>query len=180
MGKNWINRFLERNLAVKQGTGRKIDTKRVNSSTKTEISRYFDLLKSVKEEYRVHEADIYNFDEYRINMGSPKNSKVIAGASTMVRGGTIKKISEKRGLISILETTECNNHLYHYIQMKECSNNMVPPDFSTVPGRLVLLTGPFFVHGWTSNKIGLEWCSIPFQRRVIISQSTDNRSSKVN
>jgi hypothetical protein len=59
-----VYRFIQPNPTVKLASGRKIDSKRVNFSTKEEVPRYFDLLKAVKEEYGIlEEIDLLRISE---------------------------------------------------------------------------------------------------------------------
>ncbi|KAF1984349.1 hypothetical protein K402DRAFT_142319, partial [Aulographum hederae CBS 113979] len=110
IGKNWIYSFLGRNPLVKPMIGRRIVASRINSASKEEIRRYFQLLKDVVAKYAIKSVNTYNMDEHGTNLGAANNTKVIGEAARSIGGSTHRKMPENREWVSVLETIGLGKH----------------------------------------------------------------------
>ena len=63
VGKNWPERFVTRSDELKMAFNRAKDRQRIIQEDPGVVGAWFDLVKSTKVKYSVHDNDVYNFDE---------------------------------------------------------------------------------------------------------------------
>lgn len=74
---NWSQRFLQRHPHLKSRFVALLDKDRVCSEDLEQILRFFELFKSTKAEYNVHDNDVYNMNEKGIMIRVLAKLKVI-------------------------------------------------------------------------------------------------------
>jgi hypothetical protein len=99
--KDFIPRFLRRHSELSCVITRKIDASRVKEATPEAISKFFDELKRVVEEYDITIENIYNMDESGFAIGEIEASKCII--NTHIR----QRLQAKPGRQEWVTTVEC-------------------------------------------------------------------------
>jgi hypothetical protein len=67
--KNWTQGFLCRHPDLKARFVPPLDKDRVLAEDPEQIQRYFDLFRTIKAKYNIHDDDIYNIDEKGVMIG---------------------------------------------------------------------------------------------------------------
>jgi hypothetical protein len=89
VGKHWVQRFVKRRTEFKVRHTRVYDFQRALNEDPELIAKWFELYRSVRDEYRIVEADIWNFDETGFMMGIIHSHMVVTRSD---RRGRAKKI----------------------------------------------------------------------------------------
>jgi hypothetical protein len=77
VGTNWSQKYLSRYPLLKSRFVPPLDKSRVIVEDPDQIMRFFELFRTTKEEYGIHNNDVYNMDEKGIMMGVLAKLKVI-------------------------------------------------------------------------------------------------------
>ena len=85
IGKNWVSTFIQRHPKLKTCFSRRYNYQRAKCKDQTIISKWFDQVKQVIQDYRILTEDIYNFDETGFVIGLIVTAKVITNAETNSR-----------------------------------------------------------------------------------------------
>jgi hypothetical protein len=76
VGKNWVTEFTKRRPEIKSRFARKISRQRALCEDPKVISPFFEKLQRFKNEHRILDEDIYNFDETGFAMGLIASTKL--------------------------------------------------------------------------------------------------------
>ena len=74
----WAPRWLAKHPEWNVGKGKPLATDRKNAHEPEELQKWFDLYKSTKEEYGIHDHDVANVDETGFRVGVGKQHKVLS------------------------------------------------------------------------------------------------------
>ncbi|KAL6171766.1 hypothetical protein ACJQWK_02769 [Exserohilum turcicum] len=89
VGKNWVDRFIQRNPELRTRRSRPYDRQRAACEDPALIKGWFELVQNTKAKYGIVDEDIYNFDETGFIMGKILSQSVITGLG---KPGRSKKI----------------------------------------------------------------------------------------
>ena len=89
VGKNWVDRFVQRNPELRTRRSRPYDHQRALCEDPALIKGWFELVQNTKAKYGIVDEDIYNFDETDFIMGKILSQSVITGSD---KPGRTKKI----------------------------------------------------------------------------------------
>ena len=62
LGHEWVPRFIDRHPHLKVVIGRRIDSVRVDGTSKSVLEAWFNAYRHVIQEYKIEEKNIYNMD----------------------------------------------------------------------------------------------------------------------
>lgn len=82
LGINWHRGFLNRHLDLKSRIVPPLNKDRVIAEDPEQIARYFELYRTKKAEYNIHDDDVYNMDEKGVIMGILAKVRVICSRKT--------------------------------------------------------------------------------------------------
>ncbi|KAF7573982.1 hypothetical protein PtrM4_056050 [Pyrenophora tritici-repentis] len=77
VGKNWVDRFIQRNPELRTRRSRPYDRQRAACEDPVLIKGWFELVQNTKAKYGIIDEDMYNFDETGFIMG-----KILSQART--------------------------------------------------------------------------------------------------
>ena len=79
VGKNWVDRFVQRNPELRTRRSRPYDHQRALCEDPALIKGWFELVQNTKAKYGIVDEDIYNFDETGFIIGKILSQLVIIG-----------------------------------------------------------------------------------------------------
>ncbi len=80
VGKNWVDRYIERTPTVKLAQSKKYDYQRAKREDPKVIGEHFGLLQDIKAKYGIQDEDAYNMDEVGFLRGDIGSAKVVTAA----------------------------------------------------------------------------------------------------
>ena len=89
VGKNWVDRFVQRNPELRTRRSRLYDYQRALCEDLVLIKGWFELVQNMKVKYSIVDEDIYNFDKTGFIIGKILLQLVITGLDKL---GRTKKI----------------------------------------------------------------------------------------
>jgi hypothetical protein len=90
VGQHWVANFVKRHQALQSRYNRKYDYQRAKCEDPTIIREWFRLVQNTIAKYRIHDEDIYNFDETGFQIGVITTAKVITGSERSSRPVSIQ------------------------------------------------------------------------------------------
>ncbi|KAI1676278.1 DDE superfamily endonuclease [Pyrenophora tritici-repentis] len=152
VGKNWIDRFVQRNPELRTRRSRPYDHQRALCEDPALIKGWFELVQNTKAKYGIVDEDIYNFDETGFIMGKILSQSVITGSD---KPGRIKKIQpgnrEWVTLIQGVGATGTRIPAFLIFAGKVLISTWFTED---LPRDWVIQVSPT---GWTNNDLALDW-----------------------
>jgi hypothetical protein len=117
LGHNWHRRLLIRNPQIKRVIARGLNRVRALTVFKPEIfTEYFELYRSIQQQYGIPLEDIYNMDEKGFSMGATQKSNVFI--SVAERQAFLRQ-DGNREWVSVIETiSAAGKSLLSYIIFK--------------------------------------------------------------
>ena len=89
VGKNWVDRFVQRNPELRTRRSRLYDHQRALCEDPVLIKGWFELVQNMKAKYSIVDEDIYNFNKTSFIIGKILLQSVITGSD---KSGRTKKI----------------------------------------------------------------------------------------
>jgi hypothetical protein len=90
IGKYWVERFINRHIELKTRFTRVYNYERALNEDPVLISKWFELFKSTKDEYRILDDDIWNFDETGFMIGMIYPYMVVTKAERIGRAKSVQ------------------------------------------------------------------------------------------
>lgn len=159
LGVNWHQQLLSRHPEVHRVMARGLDRTRAATMQHPETLReYFELYRSLKEQYNIADQDTYNMDEKGFLMGTIQQEKVIIPVQQ--REAFLRQ-DGNREWVSVIETISADGCcLPSYIIFKAI--NQQKSWFEALEATHIegaIATSP---KGWTGNELGLLWLTKHF------------------
>jgi hypothetical protein len=152
IGKNWHTRLLQQNPQIKRVIARGLDRTRASAVLKVDtFKEYFELYKSLTNEYKITPQDTYNTDKKGFCMGAIQRSHVLVPAN---KKKAFLRQDESREWVSVIETISTTGKtLLSYIIFKEVHYStswyeQLGTDCSKIATSL---------KEWTDNHLSLNW-----------------------
>ena len=133
VGCNWYKRFLARHPALRPAYSRALDNDRAMNNNPKTITEYFNVLKSIMEEFKIKPQNIYNMDEREFLISVIKKSMRVLIAA-----------DEKAAFLRQL-----GNHENTVIEAVGIFNQNIPP--------MVILKGEKHLYGWYRGEMPVHW-----------------------
>ena len=80
VGKNWVDRFIQRNPELRTRRSRPYDRQRAACEDPVLIKGWFELVQNTKAKYSIVDEDMYNFNETGFTIGKILSQSVITGS----------------------------------------------------------------------------------------------------
>jgi hypothetical protein len=157
IGHQWIYRFTKKHPELRGRISRKKDYQRVKCEDPAIITKWFQTVLQIQQDYGILEQDIYNFDETGFAMG------ISAGS------GASKSVGSSDSVCRISHTQPGDREWITVIETINTSGSMLPP-FIIVKGKVQLtnwytetpeVPGDWVIaiskNGWTNNALSLHW-----------------------
>ena len=151
VGKNWVPRFIQRHPEIHSKVGKKIDAKRVKSTTSEVLESWFQEFKTVKERYNIQWKNSYNMDEVGVALGVYSNQTTVGTSNTSF---SIKKTPESREWVSMIEVISAIGQRLQTLVIFKGKNLQTSWFHDDNIPNFLYTTSP---NGWTLNEIGLAW-----------------------
>ncbi|KAM3066847.1 hypothetical protein ACMFMG_012173 [Clarireedia jacksonii] len=153
VGKHWVQRFVDRCTEFKVCRTRIYDFQRALNEDPELIAKWFELYRSIREEYGIVDADIWNFDETGFMMGIIYSHMVVTKAD---RCGRAKKIQpgDREWVTAIIAASATGEIIPPYMLVKGVI--VYEPWFSTTNWPDGWPIKPID-NGWTNNETGVDW-----------------------
>jgi hypothetical protein len=152
VGKNWVDRFVQRNPELRTRRSRPYDRQRAACEDPALIKGWFELVQNTKAKYGIVDEDIYNFDETGFIMGKILSQSVITGSD---KPGRTKQIQpgnrEWVTLIQGVGATGKRIPAFLIFAGKVLISTWFTED---LPRDWVIQVSPT---GWTNNDLALDW-----------------------
>lgn len=152
VGKNWVDRFVQRNPELRTRQSRPYDHQRALCEDPVLIKGWFELVQNTKAKYGIVDEDIYNFDETGFIMGKILSQSVITGSD---KPGRTKQIQpgnrEWVTLIQGVGATGTRIPAFLIFAGKVLISTWFTED---LPRDWVIQVSPT---GWTNNDLALDW-----------------------
>jgi hypothetical protein len=166
--KNWPQSFLRRHPDLYSRFVSPLDKSRALAGDEEQIRHYFALFKKTKEEYNIHDDDVYNMDEKGVMMG------VLAKLHIVVSRSQKKPFITQPGSREWVSMIECI-----------CRDGRVLSPWIIFKGKQQLHAW-FSEHfpdghicvspqGWTDNELCLEWLKLCFEPETAETQKGEYR-----
>jgi DDE superfamily endonuclease/Tc5 transposase DNA-binding domain len=157
LGKEWVQRFLQRHPRLQTVFGITIEAARIKSASREALDHWFSEFFRVIQEKNIRLEDIYNMDETGFGIGELAKSHVIIDKTLRTR------LQAKPGRQEWVSIIECI-----------CANGTIIPPFTIFKGEKPLKewipsetdgSWKFSANskGWTSNVHGVEWLRRVFE-----------------
>jgi len=130
--------------------GRRIEAKRIQHTTYTEISAFFDRFQRTIAEHDIRLEDIWNMDEHGIALGVCTNSRVLASSS---KKRAYVAAPQDREWVSIIEVVSAIGKKCRPVIIFK-GTNLLSTWFEEDVLDWVYTT---LENGWTSNQISYGW-----------------------
>ena len=166
LGKNWVTKFTKRHPEIKSVMGARLDKERWNSVTRESMEGWLNLLKSVKEEYRILDSNIYNMDEKGCILGISEKARVLIPSSSRVK--YIKQASDRESVTVIECIRSSGVAIPPFVIWKAHTHrdNWVPVTMRQSMNRTAFTTSP---NGYTEHELGFEWLRTIFHPATVQS-----------
>ena len=170
IGVNWTQKYLKRHPQLKSRFVPLLDKSRVLSEDLDQISRFFELFRTTKERYNIHDNDVYNMDEKGIMMGVLAKLKVICSRKHKTTRTTQQG---SREWVSLIECISSDGRvLSPYVIFKaKVLNKAWYNEFRKDGGGTCAISD----RGWTDDELCLEWFKIVFEPESLKVQKGEYR-----
>ena len=151
LGINWVSKFLSRHSELQSRFSQPLDKDRAATHDSHLLLHWFQLVRSVIQEYDIQKEDTYNMDEKGSALGGTGKARVICF----------------REDIQVYKTQDGNREWATLIECISGDSRLLPM-FLILKGKRQMKAWFAFVedeeayiavsdNGWTNNVIGLEW-----------------------
>jgi hypothetical protein len=162
IGINWSQRFLQRHPHLKSRFVAPLDKDRVCLEDPKQILRFFELFKSTKAEYNVHDDDVYNIDEKGIMIGVLAKLKVICSHKHKKTRTTQQGSREWVSLIECISSDGRVLSPYVIFKAKHLLKDWYN-EFQQDGGGTIAVSD----RGWTDDELCMEWFKIVFEPETL-------------
>jgi hypothetical protein len=181
IGRQWVQRFLQRHPELKSIMGKCIELARVKESTPEVIEHWFTILRQTIDEEKITWENVYNADESGFGIGKKRATHVIIDTE-------LKEVYQaepgRQEWVTVMEYVCVDGSFIPPLIIFKGENlyrNWIPMD---APKDWHV---SYNTKGWTSNMHGLEWLKKCFepttrekadgQKRLLICDSHDSHIS---
>jgi hypothetical protein len=161
-----VTKFTKRHPEIKSVMGARLDKERWNSVTRESMEGWFNLLKSVKEEYRILDSNIYNMDEKGCILGISEKARVLIPSSSRVK--YIKQAGDRESVTVIECIRSSGVAIPPFVIWKAHTHrdNWVPVTMRQSMDGTAFATSP---NGYTDHELGFEWLRTIFHPATVQS-----------
>ena len=152
VGKNWVDRFIQRTPELRTRWSRPYDRQRALCEDPAIIEPWFMLVQNMKAKYGIIDDDMYNFDESGFLMGKISSQLVVTGID---KPGKAKKLQPgDREWTTLIQGVSAIGRVippFLIFAGKVLISNWFTED---LPRNWVIQVSPT---GWTNNDLALAW-----------------------
>ena len=158
IGKNWVNRYVNRHPGLISKYTQKYDYQRAKCENPELIKSWFMRVWEAIEKYGILEEDIYNMDETGFQMGVAGTYRAICGLETKKKDAKALQPGNREWVTAII----CINAAGWFLppQIIFAAANHQSQWYQNLPENYILSVSK---NGWTTNELGIEWLQRVFE-----------------
>ncbi len=151
LGINWVHRFVRRHSELRSCFSQPLDKERAATHDPQRLLRWFELVKSILQQYDIRKEDTYNMDEKGLALGRAGKARVVCPKSDFQ---VYKTQDGNREWVSLIECISVDGRLLAPFIIFKGKRHMkawyeVLEDDDAHIG--------LSENGWTNNTLGSEW-----------------------
>ncbi len=151
LGINWVHRFVRRHSELRSCFSQPLDKERAATHDPQRLLRWFELVKSILQQYDIRKEDTYNMDEKGLALGGAGKARVVCPKSDFQ---VYKTQDGNREWVSLIECISVDGRLLAPFIIFKGKRHMkawyeVLEDDDAHIG--------LSENGWTNNTLGSEW-----------------------
>lgn len=162
VGTNWSQKYLSRYPLLQSRFVPLLDKSRVIVEDPDQIMRFFELFRTTKEEYSIHNNDVYNIDKKGIMIGVLVKLKIICLRKHKKTRTTQQGKREQVSLIKCISSDRRVLTLYVIFKAKVLLKDQYNEFRKDRGGTCAVLD-----RGQTNNKLCLKWFKIVFKPETL-------------
>jgi DNA-binding MarR family transcriptional regulator len=160
IGKEWIQRFIQRHIELATITTRQIESARHQEATFEALEHWFTVLQTKSQEQNYALCNIYNMDESGFGIGTSQTNRVVVDATMRTHW---KVVPGRQEWVSVIECISADKRVLPPLVIFKATT--IDSTWSTNP-HVYDWRFSASAKGWTSNVHGLQWLQQVFEPKT--------------